>query len=105
MISSRTVMACAVLGSLIFQSGCSLLYELQPHRLQRMNRGPAPSLDPEFTQWKPPTSGTKSPATLGSTTLGTKREDADDQSATLSANSAEIAVVRAQSPEANRLNW
>jgi hypothetical protein len=30
-------------------AGCALLYELQPHRLRRWNRGPAPSIDPEFT--------------------------------------------------------
>jgi hypothetical protein len=30
--------------------GCStLLYDLQPHRLRRLNRGPAPSLDPVFS--------------------------------------------------------
>uniref|UniRef100_A0A7C2K0J8 Uncharacterized protein n=1 Tax=Schlesneria paludicola TaxID=360056 RepID=A0A7C2K0J8_9PLAN len=31
-------------------SGCSsLFHNLQPHRLRRLNRGPAPALDPEFT--------------------------------------------------------
>ena len=31
-------------------SGCSsLLYDLQPHRMRRINRHPAPSLDPEFS--------------------------------------------------------
>jgi hypothetical protein len=30
--------------------GCStLFYDLQPHRLRRLNRGPAPALDPEFS--------------------------------------------------------
>ena len=33
-------------------AGCALLHELQPHRLHRWNRGPAPSLDPEFTTMK-----------------------------------------------------
>lgn len=34
----------------LLTSGCaSLLYELQPHRLRMLNRGPAPSLDPEFS--------------------------------------------------------
>uniref|UniRef100_A0A7C4LLB2 Uncharacterized protein n=1 Tax=Schlesneria paludicola TaxID=360056 RepID=A0A7C4LLB2_9PLAN len=33
-------------------AGCTLLHELQPHRLRRLNRGPAPSLDPEFTTQK-----------------------------------------------------
>jgi hypothetical protein len=31
-------------------SGCaSLMHDLKPHRLRRLNRGPAPSLDPEFS--------------------------------------------------------
>lgn len=30
-------------------SGCSLLHELQPHRLRRWNRVPPPHQDPEFT--------------------------------------------------------
>lgn len=29
-------------------AGCSMLYELQPHRLRKLNSGPAPSFDPEF---------------------------------------------------------
>lgn len=34
--------------------GCqTLLYELQPHRLRRINRHPPPSLDPEFSAIKP----------------------------------------------------
>lgn len=85
MISSRTVLKCALLGSLIFQLGCATIWhELQPHRVQRMNRGPAPSLDPEFTHWKP-----TRPARMV--------DDVDTKSATLSANSAEVAIVRAQS--------
>lgn len=34
-------------------SGCSLLHDLQPHRLRRLNRVPPPHLDPEFTQRRP----------------------------------------------------
>jgi hypothetical protein len=34
-------------------SGCALWHELQPHRLHRLNRGPAPALDPEFSQADP----------------------------------------------------
>jgi uncharacterized protein YceK len=31
-------------------AGCaSVMHELQPHRLHKLNRHPAPSLDPEFT--------------------------------------------------------
>jgi len=33
-----------------FSSGCALWHELQPHRLHRLNRVPAPHLDPEFSQ-------------------------------------------------------
>ncbi len=34
--------------------GCaSMLHELKPHRLHRLNRHPAPSLDPEFTSVTP----------------------------------------------------
>ena len=30
--------------------GCaSVFHDLQPHRLRRLNRGPAPTLDPEFS--------------------------------------------------------
>lgn len=43
-------MVCAlVVLTLLATSGCSsMMHELQPHRLQRLNRGPAPSWDPEF---------------------------------------------------------
>ena len=88
MISSRTVVTCTVLFSLVFQSGCALLYELQPHRMQRMNRGPAPSLDPEFTYWMP-------------VRPGSMAEGHDAKAPSLSANSAEVAIVRAQSPVAD----
>jgi hypothetical protein len=30
-------------------AGCTLLHELQPHRLRQWNRGPAPSMDADFT--------------------------------------------------------
>ncbi len=36
--------------SLIPLSGCaSLWHEFQPHRMNRLNRGPAPTEDPDFT--------------------------------------------------------
>ncbi|MDZ4687882.1 MAG: hypothetical protein SH850_22645 [Planctomycetaceae bacterium] len=36
-------------------SGCaSFWHDLQPHRLRRLNRGPAPSLDPEFSSVSQP---------------------------------------------------
>jgi hypothetical protein len=41
--------AAAVLAAELI-GGCSTLFhDLQPHRLRRLNRGPAPSLDPEFS--------------------------------------------------------
>lgn len=46
---------CVVLVSLlpVSMSGCALWHELQPHRLHRLNRVPAPHLDPEFSQVDP----------------------------------------------------
>ena len=87
MVSSRTVLVFALLGSLILTVGCAnIWYELQPHRMQRMNRGPAPSLDPEFSLWK----------RNGQSRLANQNVAPKD--ATMSVNSAEIATVRAQSP-------
>ncbi len=38
----------------LLSSGCaSFWHELQPHRLRRLNSGPAPSLDPEFSALSP----------------------------------------------------
>lgn len=42
----RTLILMALLVS--NATGCSLLHELQPHRLRKLNSGPAPSFDPEF---------------------------------------------------------
>ncbi len=40
----------AIITLAVMCAGCqSLLYELQPHRLRRLNRHPAPSMDPEFS--------------------------------------------------------
>lgn len=45
----RTWARVAVVGLLLAQlAGCTLLHDLQPHRLRRLNRVPPPSLDPEF---------------------------------------------------------
>lgn len=43
----RTLMVLALLVGTA--AGCSLLHELQPHRLRKLNSGPAPSFDPEFS--------------------------------------------------------
>jgi hypothetical protein len=44
----------AIITIAVMCAGCqSLLYELQPHRLRRLNRHPAPSMDPEFSAIAP----------------------------------------------------
>lgn len=41
---------CVLAGNLWFtSSGCSLMHDLQPHRMWRWNRGPAPSTNPFFS--------------------------------------------------------
>jgi hypothetical protein len=46
----RLVLWAVLAATLANASGCaSFWHELQPHRLHRINRGPAPSLDPEFS--------------------------------------------------------
>ena len=48
-MSCRNILLVLLLTS--FTCGCaSFLHDLKPHRLKRWNRGPAPSLDPDFTQ-------------------------------------------------------
>jgi hypothetical protein len=32
-------------------AGCTLLHNLQPHRLRMLNRGTPPSIDPDFMSW------------------------------------------------------
>lgn len=46
----RRILAIVICLGPIVVSGCSMLHDLQPHRLRRMNRGSPPHLDPEFTQ-------------------------------------------------------
>ena len=36
-------------GFWLTTSGCTLLHDLQPHRMWRWNRGPAPSANPFFS--------------------------------------------------------
>ena len=87
MISSRTILACALVCSIMSNLGCaSFWHDLQLHRLNRLNRGPAPTLDPEFSQLTPDDSA----RLVKRVTL--------KKTPSLSANSAEIAVVRAQNP-------
>lgn len=45
----RTWVRAGMVGLLLAQlAGCTLLHDLQPHRLRRLNRVPPPSIDPEF---------------------------------------------------------
>ncbi len=82
MISSRTLLTCALMFSMITNLGCaSFWYDLQPYRLQRLNQGPAPTLDPEFTQ----------KTRMGSTQL--VRQVRSQKKTTISANQAEVAGI------------
>ncbi len=48
----RTYALLAVLA--LLASGCaSMMHDLQPHRLRRLNRHAAPSMDPEFSAIEP----------------------------------------------------
>lgn len=39
-----------IVATVVSMAGCaSLMHELQPHRMNRLNRNPPPSVDPEFT--------------------------------------------------------
>jgi hypothetical protein len=88
MISSRTILACALAGLMLANLGCAgFWHDLQLHRLNRLNRGPAPSLDPEFSL-----------RSKAGTTQLVKRAT-EKRSPTLSVNSAEIASVRAQNSD------
>ena len=87
MTSSRTILALALACSILSNLGCaSFWHDLKPYRLNRLNRGPAPSLDPEFSQRE----------LKGSTRL--VKRVGSTKAPTLSVNSADIASVRAQSP-------
>lgn len=69
-------------------SGCaSIRHELQPHRLNRMNRVPAPSFDPEFTRSERPPKGRL------------VRLEGGDRQASLTANRADIILARGQDPK------
>ena len=82
MISTRTLLTCALMCSMITNLGCaSFWYDLQPYRLQRWNQGPAPTLDPEFTQ----------KTTHGSTQL--VKQVKSQKKTSLSANQAEVTVI------------
>ena len=42
-----------VCGLWLSSSGCTLMHDLQPHRMWRWNRGPAPSTNPFFSVGDP----------------------------------------------------
>jgi hypothetical protein len=46
----RVLTLCLLSASL---TGCTLWHDLQPYRLNRLNRVPPPTLDPEFSQFAP----------------------------------------------------
>lgn len=86
MISSRTILVCAIGCSLLANLGCaSFWHDLKPHRLNRLNRGAAPSLDPEFSHR----------SRMGTTKL--VHRNTTRKAPVLSVNTAEVSTVRAQS--------
>ena len=83
--SCRDVVSALLLAS--FNCGCaSFWYDLQPHRLQRLNRIPAPSFNPDFTQ-----------STLPANTRLVRLEGSPTP-AEMTANRAEVILARGQSP-------
>ena len=68
--------------------GCAdLWHNLQPHRLRRINSGPPPSWDPEFSQ------------TSVSRSLLLVQHDNSARPPVLTANKADVTVARGQSAE------
>lgn len=83
--SWRNILLASLLAS--FTCGCaSFWHDLQPHRLRRLNRGAAPSLNPDFTQSDRP--------------IGTRLVNlsAPRKSAEMTANCAEVTLARGQNP-------
>ncbi|MBC8115275.1 MAG: hypothetical protein H7062_12900 [Candidatus Saccharimonas sp.] len=86
MSSYRKILLLSLLT--VMQCGCSTFWhDLQPHRMRRINSGPAPSWDPEFSQ------------TSASRSLLLVRRDHSAKSAVLTANKADVTVARGQSAE------
>ncbi len=49
-MNSTNLLRGLVIVGLLMTSGCaSFWHDMQPHRLRRLNRHPAPSMDPEFS--------------------------------------------------------
>ncbi len=70
--------------------GCAnVWHDLQPHRMRRINQGPPPSWDPQFSQ------------TSASRSLLLARRNHPDKPPVLTANRAEVTVARGQSTESS----
>lgn len=83
--SCRNILLASLLAS--FTCGCaSFWHDLQPHRLRRLNRGAAPSLNPDFTQ---------SDRSVGTRLVNLS---APRKSAEMTANCAEVTLARGQNP-------
>ena len=86
MCSYRKILLLSLLS--ITLCGCSdLWHNLQPHRLHRINQGPPPSWDPEFSQIS------------ASRSLLLARRTDPPKPAVLTANKADVTVARGQSAE------
>ncbi len=86
MCSYRKILLLSLLT--VTQCGCAQFWhDLQPHRLRRINSGPPPSLDPEFSQ------------AAASRSLLLARRDNAARSPILTANKADVTVARGQSAE------
>ncbi|MEK6259242.1 MAG: hypothetical protein AABP62_11560 [Planctomycetota bacterium] len=86
MSSYRKILLLSLLS--VMQCGCSTFWhDLQPHRMRRINSGPAPSWDPEFSQ------------TSASRSLLLAQRDYLTRPPVLTANRADVTVARGQSAE------
>ena len=86
MCSYRKILLLALLT--VTLCGCAnVWHDLQPHRIRRINQGPAPSWDPEFSQ------------TSASRSLLLVRRDHSAEPPVLTANKADVIVARGQSAE------
>ena len=85
-VAAMMIVVAAALPVLL--TGCAKLrHELQPHRLRKINSGPPPSWDPEFSSLSVPGK------------LNSPDDSCQAPSIGLSANSAEIALVRSQNED------
>ena len=88
MNSSRKICIFAVFSVVAMNLGCSSFWhELKPHRLQKWNSGPAPSLDPEFSFRN------------RSLDRHFARKNPVKSEAEILINSNEVVTVRSQSPQ------